>query len=267
MNEEFNDYTDEFTADNVKTAIENNFETLIEDKIPAKHPRIVIFMGGLPGAGKTSAIKDKEGEYNSIVVVDVDRYRRYHPKANEILEIGKMPEVRAADRGYFANKTNKFARRVSRGLIKRLREAGYNVIIDGTLRNPRYAIRMARIFKKKGYASASVEIIGTDKHTALQGTKVRFAEDTEGREAEKATGKELTIFPREVGIGFLNSVVKTLPESISALHKSGEFERIRIVDRKNVVHYDSAKTPNLDPREILQKLLERRKKYGVLRFR
>ncbi|MDR1100978.1 MAG: zeta toxin family protein [Clostridiales bacterium] len=257
MNEKFDDYTDAFTAEDVKATIGDYFRILTKDKTFSEQPRVIIFMGGLPGAGKSRAITNIEEEYKeNIIAVDIDRYRKYHPKAKDIFEIGELPEVKAEEPSYYSIKTNKFARRVSRGLLKKLREAGYNVIIDGTLRNPRYAIRMARIFKKKGYASASVEIIATDKYTAWNGTQERFADATKSREEEIAAGKESEIFPREVGIGYFNSVVETLAESSSVLHKSGEFEQIRIVGRDGSEVYNSAKTPDLDPREPLQQSIE-----------
>ncbi|MDR1100943.1 MAG: zeta toxin family protein [Clostridiales bacterium] len=256
MNEKFNDYTDVFTAEDVKAAIKDNFETLTENITPSEQPRIVIFMGGLPGAGKSSAVENIKEKYNSIIEVDIDEYRKKHPKAKDIFEMGELPEVKAEELSYYSITTNKFARRVSRGLLKKLREAGYNVIIDGTLRDPRYAIRMARIFKKKGYASASVEIIATDKYTAWIGTQKRLIKETKNRDAEIAAIGESNIFPRAVGIEYFNSVVETLPGSISELYKSGEFERITIIDRQGGKRYDSSETPDLDPGEILQKLLE-----------
>ncbi|MDR1101830.1 MAG: zeta toxin family protein [Clostridiales bacterium] len=266
MDEKFNDYTDAFTAENVKTAIEDNFRWLTKKIVPAEQSRVVIFMGGLPGAGKSNSIEDIKEEYKgNIIAVDMDEYRKDHPKAKDIFEVGEMPEVKAKEPSYYSNKTNKFARRVSRGLLKRLREAGYNVIIDGTLRSPRYAIRAARIFKKKGYASAIVEIIATDKKTAWDGTQKRLIEDTKKRNAEITNGEESEIFPRAMGREYYDSVVESLPESISELYKSGEFERIRIVDRQNIVYYDSAETPDLNPREILRKLLEEKRSPTIIK--
>ncbi|MDR1100947.1 MAG: zeta toxin family protein [Clostridiales bacterium] len=266
MNEKFNDYSDAFTAKDVKAVIEDKFETLTEDKIPAVQSRIVIFMGGLPGAGKSNSIEDIKVEYKkNIIAVDIDEYRKDHPKSNDIYEIGEMPEIKAEEPSYYSIKTNKFARRVSRGLLKKLREAGYNVIIDGTLRSPRYAIRAARIFKKKGYASAIVEIIATDKYTAWNGIQERFEDVTKAREKEIVAGTESEIFPRAMGREYYDSVVEALPESISELYKSGEFERIRIVDRQNMVYYDSAKTPDVDPGEILRKLLEEKRSPTIVK--
>ncbi|MDR1101798.1 MAG: zeta toxin family protein [Clostridiales bacterium] len=257
MDEKFNDYTDAFTAEDVKTVIEDNFRFLTKTIAPAEQPRVVIFMGGLPGAGKSRAVKNIKGEYKgNIISVDIDEYREDHPKAKDIYEIGEMPEVKAEEPSYYSIQTNKFARRVSRGLIKRLREAGYNVIIDGTLRDPRYAIRAARIFKKKGYAAANVEIIATDKYTAWNGIQERFEDVTRAREKEIAAGKESEIFPRAVGREYFNSVVIDLVASSSVLYKSREFEQIRIVGRDGKEVYNLAKTPNVDPRGPLQQSIE-----------
>ncbi|MDR1101720.1 MAG: zeta toxin family protein [Clostridiales bacterium] len=256
MDEKFNDYTDAFTAEDVKAAIGTHFRMLTKDKTPAEQPRIVIFMGGLPGAGKSSAVKNIRRKYNNIIEVDIDEYRKNHPKAKDIFEIGEMPEIKAEEPSYYSIKTNKFARRVSRGLLKKLREAGYNVIIDGTLRDPRYAIRAARIFKKKGYASASVEIIATDKNTAWDETQKRLIKETKRRNEEIVGKGESAIFPRAVGRKYFNSVVIDLVESSSVLYKSREFEQIRIVDRQGGEVYNLAKTPDLDPREPLQQSIE-----------
>ncbi|MDR1101641.1 MAG: zeta toxin family protein, partial [Clostridiales bacterium] len=75
MNEKFNDYTDAFTSEDVKSAIGTHFKILTKDKTFSEQPRVVIFMGGLPGAGKSNAIEDIKGEYKkNIISVDIDEY-------------------------------------------------------------------------------------------------------------------------------------------------------------------------------------------------
>ncbi|MDR1100747.1 MAG: zeta toxin family protein, partial [Clostridiales bacterium] len=75
MNEKIKDYTDSFIAEDIKTAIRDNFRRLTKGKDTAVQPRVVIFMGGLPGAGKSNAIEDIKGEYKkNIISVDIDEY-------------------------------------------------------------------------------------------------------------------------------------------------------------------------------------------------
>lgn len=237
------------------------FLDLTKGKTPAAQPGVV-FMGGLPGAGKSQATKRLENSKQfggNIIKVDLDDYREHHPQIDEIRANDRLPGVRNPERSYYSEQTGDFAWRVSEELTAMLREAKYNVIIDGTLRDPESTIKKADAFKAMGYSTSLVEVVATDKEVAWQGTVDRYNDMLQKEKEALALGLEPEEYPRSVSRGYFETVIGDLPKSVSELHKSGKFDRIRLVDRAAKEHYNSLKTPDLDPYEKAYELIAKDK--------
>lgn len=84
----------------------------------------------------------------------------------------------------------------------------------------------------------------TDKETAWQSTIDRYNEM-----------ERLGLLARAVPRDKFEETVKAIPDNISALYKSGEFENILLFNRKTECLYNMKKQPQLNPAEIVKRKL------------
>lgn len=256
MSDSEHDYKYEFSLEKVQKTIEEQFTDLIDGKKPSENPNVV-FMGGLPGAGKSTAIKNiAKNLGGNFVELDIDEFRQFHPHIKDIAKIARMPEMRKKGKlSYMADQTGEFAWQVKEGLKEKLKAGRYNVVIDGTLHTAEPILDATKEFKAEGYKASVVEMVATDKKTALKGTKDRFDEEVADEKAMLEAGLDPDVYPRPVEEEYLDLVAERLPGSVRELHESGEFERIRLVNREGGIHYDSIGTPELDPADVMRRCL------------
>lgn len=108
-----------------------------------KKNHAVIFLGGQPGAGK-STFTNMDYSFSDYIVIDGDQYRQFHPEYESILEKGidKVSEF-----------TQPFVNQVVEDLIIELSQEGYNLLIEGTLRDASVPIATSKLLKEKGYTT------------------------------------------------------------------------------------------------------------------
>lgn len=109
----------------------------------AESPRIVV-VAGQPGAGKTKVVEltKKEFEDQSVVVVNTDKLRPFHP---QIKEINKLDDKRSAER------THEDASDWSETLLRRCMETNRNVILEGVFKDKKKLAALIMDFKSSGY--------------------------------------------------------------------------------------------------------------------
>lgn len=208
----FMDYTEE----QFNKKYNEIYASLIKDKVK-KQQKAVIFLGGQPGCGKTN-FYSQDNNLNGYIVIDGDSYRCFHPEYENIIEY---------DFENYVERTQGFVNECIERLISDLSDNGYNLIIEGTLRNPAVPIKTGKLLKQKGYKT-DLYIIGVDACTSWESTINRAY-----------VLERLGEVPRLVPIDKYNNIVNALPENVHLIEESALFNTVNIIDRNNKIVYSS----------------------------
>ena len=111
------------------------YETIKRVWTFAKYPtndKIAVIIGGQTGAGKSGIISYsmKMFEDGNVVVINSDEIKPFHPKAEEIARL--YPEL-------YTQITDQESNTWTSRLFEELRQEGYNIIFEGTMKNNRVA--------------------------------------------------------------------------------------------------------------------------------
>ncbi len=117
------------------------FSKMTFGKTPAKNP-VMVIVGGQPGAGKSGLIDKTLSEMPNSVILDVDDFRYFHPQIEEILE--NYPND-------LATFTIKFVNSIFFVVVKKLEDAGYNLIAQKTLKDDEIIYDTLVGLKEMGY--------------------------------------------------------------------------------------------------------------------
>lgn len=142
-------------------------EKTISNKKKSSHKRLII-VGGQSGAGKSRLIPVVESELsNNAVVVDFDELRSYHPNFQMVSKkyVEKTHTILHPD-----------VEKVKNCIMQYLREKGYDVIYEGSLRNTQGFIDFSEDFLKQGY-DISLYIMAVAELESFGSTYARYAED------------------------------------------------------------------------------------------
>lgn len=189
-------------------------ENLTLNKRPGREHCTVI-LGGQPGAGKSFYYK-MNGDLDNDIVISGDDYRIYHPNYDLITKY--EPEL-------FPELTQTFVNSVVEKLIDDLGSKGYNLIIEGTLRNPTVSINTCETLKKIGYR-AELVVVACDAEKAWNSTITRalnYLQDD--------------LFPRLVPIEIYNHTVHQITQSLETISSRGCFDSITIINREGEILY------------------------------
>lgn len=197
----------------------------------AKEEKCAILLGGQPGSGKSSLFA-RMPDQDKYVVINGDDFRQYHPRFKEIVK---------TDLEHYAERTAAFSARVSETLIEDLSAQGYNMIIEGTLRDPEVPIKTCTDLKERGY-SAELLVMACDAEKAWESTLTRADELIKAKQVG-----------RLVPIDVYNYTVNHLPENLETIDAAGCFDRITIVNREHEVLYPNRE--NIPLRDVLEKEL------------
>ena len=179
---------------------------------PQETPAAVI-LGGQPACGK-SGVANVVNVKNDHLVINGDDYRRYHPDAKYL--ISHLPEE-------FPTITQNFSNIFTENLITDGSALRYNLIIEGTMRNPNVPAKTAALLRKQGYRVGAAVIAAHPKITEL-GTYRRYVEQVESY----GSG-------RLADIDSHNQACAGLLTSIDALYAD------KVVDFINVYSYQAKK--------------------------
>lgn len=195
---------------------------------------LATLVGGQPGSGKSELTKFIQAEDKNAIMIDGDFIREYHPGLQKIKsDFGTdYPKV-----------TQPFVNRVVEQLIDELSKEKYNLIIEGTLRDMDVPLRTATMLDDRDYL-VELHIIATNQALSWQSTIDR------GDRMQEA-GK----IPRYVDKEYHDKIVSSLPETVEELAKSDVFYNVIIMRRDRTVLYDRDQTPELNPKDIMEKEL------------
>ena len=208
---------------------------------PTENPKVVL-LGGQPGAGK-SGLENMVNIKKNYVSISGDDYREYHPRFKEInLEYGREA----------SKYTQQWAAEITEKLIKELRKEKYNLIIEGTLRTAELPLKEANAFKKAGY-NVELNVVVVKPEKSRLGTLERY-------EAMLKQGKVPRMTPKE----HHDLVVNNIGNNLEIIYNSKSFDNIKLFDRENNLLYNYKESPNVNPKDILNKEFNRVWKKGEI---
>ena len=188
-------------------------------------------LGGQPGAGK-SALENMINIENKYVSISGDDYRKFHPLYD------KLNKIYGKDASKY---TQKWSGEMVEYLLKEARKEKWNVILEGTLRKAELPIREAKDFKENGY-SVELYVVVVKPEKSFLSNLMRYEELIEEKKIPRLAPKEIH-----------DECVKNFPITVSELYKLKVFDDIKLYDRDKNCIYDMSKTPNIDPKSIIEK--------------
>ena len=120
---------------------------LLSDLTPQEKP-LAFILGGQPASGKSKLAKEFIGRFSNdnILFVNGDIYREFHPNRQELINNPLL----------YSKETQIFSNVFTENLIREAIENKYNIMVEGTMRNPQVPYNTAKMFKENGY---EVEIL------------------------------------------------------------------------------------------------------------
>ena len=205
-----------------KKLLEAKLDTLNKypNAVPQEKP-IAVFIVGQPGAGKSTIINSLENK-DQFIFIDADQYRNLYDDVNQSGKVsGKTVEYLIDD---FSNQK-------------------YNLLIEGTLRNPDVPVHTAELLNNKGYTSnmnvmavkpEESKLSTIDRYLTLEEQKINIDKDT---------------LARPVDPKIHDTIAKNLPENLKKVAESNQFNTMSIYTRNNGKIFEQTKP---DPAELVK---------------
>lgn len=165
--------------------IKNIFErekTDLLSGLKTQEKPIAFILGGQPASGKSGLAKAILRQFpdKDFLFVNGDIYREFHPEAGELI---KYPERYSVETQIFSNF-------FTEALIQEAITYKYNIIVEGTMRNPEVPLRTALTFRENGFNTEAFAIAAPALFTEL-GFYLRYQEEIDfqgyGRLADKSS--------------------------------------------------------------------------------
>ena len=143
---------------------------------------IAFILGGQPASGKSGLAKAILRQFpdKDFLFVNGDIYREFHPEADELIKYTERYSV----------ETQIFSNFFTEALIQEAITYKYNIIVEGTMRNPEVPLRTALAFRENGFDTEAFAIAAPALFTEL-GFYLRYQEEIDfqgyGRLADKAS--------------------------------------------------------------------------------
>ena len=202
---------------------------------PSSNPKTFLVLGQ-PGAGK-SGLENMLNLKDEYISISGDDFREYHPKFKEInLEHGREA----------SKYTQQWCGAITEKLIEALGKEKYNLIIEGTLRTAELPIKEATRFKKLGY-EVGLNVVAVKGEKSRLGTIQRYEEMIKQGKTPRMTPKE-----------HHDLVVNSIGDNLETIYKSKLFDEIKLFDRENNLLYSYKETPDVSPKDILEKEFSRK---------
>lgn len=205
------------------TAYQGIFADLTFGRNAQKQKKAII-LGGQPGAGKTGLLK-RTGDAENFIHINGDDYRVEHPHYREIARscIAKMAGI-----------TQPFINRIVEQLITELSNAGYNLVIEGTLRNADVSIKTCMELMHKGYHTTLL-VVACDAELAWKSTLDRADAMAERGE-----------YPRFVPIETYDQTVQNISSNLDRIIEIDCFDAVEVISRSGEILYpnENGKLPS-----------------------
>lgn len=220
----------EFSTKEFDKILNEIYKDLTYRKSTNKSPKAIL-LGGQPGAGKSSLTsKYKEDFGGNAVIVNGDSFRKLHPNFNEIYK---------AYGDDYVQHTAAFSGKMTEALIQKCSSNGYNLIIEGTLRNPDTQLNTGKLLKQRGY-EVNLAVMAVPPTMSYFGTLDRYEKMQIGGTIPRATTKAQH-----------DQTVNLLVNNIGKVFEAKQFDNILLFNREGKCLYDQKRTPELNPREVM----------------
>lgn len=215
----YTDYSEDIVSEKELQSIYQEIKKVLIEGKSSETEKCTIILGGQPGAGKSSFYELRD-ELIDYIPINGDEYRRFHPNYKNIIK---------TDPEHYAERTQSFSNRIVEALIKDLGSSGYNLIIEGTLRNPDVPIKTCKYLKSKGYEPELV-VVACNAEKSWRSTISRAA-----------LLHEQGFASRLVPIDIYNTTVNQIPLSLDKIEKENCFKKITIINRDGDILYTKGK--------------------------
>lgn len=181
------------------------------DKFPVENP-IAIIIGGQTGAGKSGIISysQKMFEDGNVVIINSDEIKPFHPKSEEIAK--EYPEL-------YTKITDQESNTWTSQLFENVRNEGYNIIFEGTMKNNRVADEAIADLLEKGYTVIVRGLAVCDLESRLS-----IHERYEAQVATKGWG-------RLVVTDHHNQTYEGMPNTIEYIEDNGRYDILELFRR------------------------------------
>ena len=169
-------------------------------------------LGGQPGSGKSNLIRmAREICQNNIIIISGDDYRKYHSDYDFFQkEYGKDSPKYTAE----------FAGKMTEAILNKAVLEHYNIVIEGTFRNPATPIKTLSLMKDNGYKTV-VLIQTTNREVSWKSCQERYEKMLEVKPEEA----------RWTDKAHHDAVVKKLAKNIKEVYDSRKADKIEVYFR------------------------------------
>lgn len=202
----------------VKEIFEREKEDLLIEIEPQEQPMAFI-LGGQPASGKSKLANVVMAQFpnDKFLFVNGDVYREFHPEVAELIKNSKT----------YSEKTQIFSNVFTENLIKEAIKNKYNIIVEGTMRNPQIPLNTAKLFKENGFKVEALAISAPSIFTEL-GVYIRYQEEI-----------NIQGWGRLADINSYYSAVEGLPLSLDTLYKEKAVDKIHLYSYQAEKHISS----------------------------
>lgn len=175
--------------------------------------KVAVIIGGQTGAGKSGIISYslKMFEDENVVVINSDEIKPFHPQAEEIARI--YPEL-------YTQITDQESNTWTSRLFEELRQEGYNIIFEGTMKNNRVADEsITQLRDELGYTVVVRGLCVCDLESRMS-----ILERYEEQVARKGWG-------RMVVPSHHNQTYEGMPKTIEYIENTGKYDVLEIFQR------------------------------------
>ncbi|RTL12122.1 MAG: hypothetical protein EKK54_05565 [Neisseriaceae bacterium] len=186
----------------------------LSNKTPSDNPTLVV-LGGQPGAGKSSIIDLIDERFSgNVAVLNGDELKPYYPGYKRLLK---------EDPDKASRIVQEYSNYAIDAIKQELMQRQYNLIIEGTMRNPNIPIGTAKSARSNGY-SVEACIVATNYYASRVGCIKRYELDV----AVSGVG-------RSVPVASHDEAYNNIPSTIAALVESKQFDNIQIFSRNGEI--------------------------------
>lgn len=227
----------------VKQTFDDVWKTVIERNKKKISPIVLTprgyVLGGQPGAGKSGLIeKAKDLCYDNIIIISGDDFRKFHPDYKNLQEqYGKDSPKHTAS----------FAGKMTEAILNKAVEEHYNIVIEGTFRNPATPIKTLSLMKENAYRT-EIMIQTCTKELSWKSCQERYE-------------KMMEVMPSEArwtDKAHHDLVCENLAKNIKTVIDSGKADKAEIYFRdeegKNELVYSTDSKKELNVKSLNQKI-------------